>query len=595
MTYRAPVTDMRFTLTRVVGLDRVTELDRFSHVDGDTLAGILDEAGRFMSEVVAPLGPVGDAVGSVLADDGGVATPPGYREAYRKFVEAGWPAAALPQEWGGGGLPWAIGAALQEMLTAADMAFSLCPMLTHSANDMLLQHASDEQQATYLGKLVSGEWTGTMALTEPHAGSDVGALSMRAERVADGTYRLSGTKIFITWGDHDLTDNIVHIVLARTPGAPTGTKGISCFIVPKFLVGPDGSPAQRNDLTTVSLEHKVGIHASPTCVLAFGERGEGAIGYLIGEENEGMRFMFTMMNSARLQVGLEGLAVAERAYQRAVAHATERTQGRAVGDDRVPSPILRHPDVRRMLMLMRSQVEAMRCVMYRNALAIDLSTHHPAEAVRDAEADIAGILTPVSKAWGTDLGVEIASLGIQVHGGMGYVEETGAAQLWRDSRIAPIYEGTNGIQAIDLVTRKLPLAGGDAIRGLLAEAGREADGLEGDLSPIGQHLTDAVDATGKATEALLDALEERLPDALAGATPYTRMLGTTLGGALLARSARIAAEGAEGFSSGFLAAKAATARFYADQVLSQVPGMLPAVLAGAESTFGVPEEALRRS
>jgi alkylation response protein AidB-like acyl-CoA dehydrogenase len=418
---------------------------------------------------------------------------------------------------------------------------------------------------------------------------------MRAERVADGTYRLSGTKIFITWGDHDLTDNIVHIVLARTPGAPTGTKGISCFIVPKFLVGPDGSPAQRNDLTTVSLEHKVGIHASPTCVLAFGERGEGAIGYLIGEENEGMRFMFTMMNSARLQVGLEGLAVAERAYQRAVAHATERTQGRAVGDDRVPSPILRHPDVRRMLMLMRSQVEAMRCVMYRNALAIDLSTHHPAEAVRDAEADIAGILTPVSKAWGTDLGVEIASLGIQVHGGMGYVEETGAAQLWRDSRIAPIYEGTNGIQAIDLVTRKLPLAGGDAIRGLLAEAGREADGLEGDLSPIGQHLTDAVDATGKATEALLDALEERLPDALAGATPYTRMLGTTLGGALLARSARIAAEGAEGFSSEFLAAKAATARFYADQVLSQVPGMLPAVLAGAESTFGVPEEALRRS
>jgi alkylation response protein AidB-like acyl-CoA dehydrogenase len=589
MTYRAPVSDMLFTL-EVVGLDRALALEPFSHLDEGTLGGLLDEAGRFMAEVVAPLGPAGDTVGTVLQDDGTVATPPGYRDAYRKFVEAGWPAAAMPQEWGGGGLPWAAGVAIQEMLTSSDMAFSLCPMLTFSANEMLLQHGSDEQRAVYLERLVSGAWTGTMVLTEPHAGSDVGALSARAVPAGDGTYRITGTKIFITWGDHDLTDNIIHVVLARTPDAPPGTKGISCFIVPKRLVGPDGSPDEPNDITTVSLEHKLGIHASPTCVLSFGDRGEGAVGHLIGEENEGMRYMFTMMNNARLQVGLEGLAIAERAYQEAVAYASERTQGRAI-DDAGPSPIVRHPDVRRMLMLMRAQTEAMRAVMYRNALAIDLAAHHPDEAVRDAEADIAGILTPVSKAWGTDLGVDMASLAIQVHGGVGYVEETGIARLWRDSRIAPIYEGTNGIQAIDLLTRKLPLSGGDAIHGLLAEARRDADLLEGHFAGIREHLVAALDATGKATDELLGALDGRLGDALAGATTYTAMLGITLGGWLLARSARVAAAKD---TDGFHSAKIATARFYADHVLSTAPGLLAGVLAGRDTTFGVPEDALGR-
>jgi alkylation response protein AidB-like acyl-CoA dehydrogenase len=591
MPYRAPVADMLFVLTRVVGLDRVTALPHFSHVDADTLEGLLEEAGRFMAEVIAPLGAEGDRIGTVLAADGNVVTPPGYREAYRKFREAGWPAAAMPQDWGGGGLPWAIGVALQEMLTSADMAFSLCPMLTFSANEMLLQHGSEEQRAAFLERLVSGEWTGTMVLTEPHAGSDVGSVSTRAVRASDGTYRLKGTKIFITWGDHDLTDNIVHIVLARTPDAPAGTKGISAFIVPKRLVAPDGTAGDPNDITTVSLEHKVGIHASPTCVLSFGEEGEGAVGHLVGDENQGMRYMFTMMNNARLQVGLEGLAIAERAYQESVGYARQRTQGWAVGDDERPSPIVRHPDVRHMLMQMRSQVEAMRCVMYRNAVAIDLAHHHPSEAVRDAESDIAGILTPISKAWGTDLGVALASLAIQVHGGMGYVEESGIARLWRDSRIAPIYEGTNGIQAIDLVTRKLPLAGGEAIRGLLAEARQDAEALAG--TTLGEQLLAAVAATARATDELLDALDGRLTDALAGATAYTAMLGTTLGGWLLGKSA-LAAEGSGGFEPEFLAAKRATAHFYADHHLSTVPGMLHSVVAGAVSTFGVPEEALDR-
>ncbi|HSM00886.1 MAG TPA: acyl-CoA dehydrogenase [Acidimicrobiia bacterium] len=591
MTYRAPVADMLFAL-EVVGLDRALELEPFGQFDPATLGGVLEEAGRFMAEVIAPIGPTGDAVGTVLEADGSVATPPGYREAYAKFVDAGWPAAAMPQEWGGGGLPWAVGVALQEMLTASDMAFSLCPMLTYSADEMLLQHGSDEQRATYLGRLVSGEWTGTMVLTEPHAGSDVGALSAKAVPAGDGSYRITGTKIFITWGDHDLTDNIVHIVLARTPDAPPGTRGISCFIVPKRLVGPDGAAGEPNDVTTVSLEHKLGIHASPTCVLSFGDRGEGAVGYLIGEENEGMRYMFTMMNNARLQVGLEGLAIAERSYQAAVAYASERTQGKAIDDEARPSPIVRHPDVRRMLMMMRAQTEAMRCVMYRNALAIDLAAHHPDAAVRDAEEDIAGILTPVSKAWGTDLGVEMASMAIQVHGGVGYVEETGIARLWRDSRIAPIYEGTNGIQAIDLVTRKLPLAGGDAIRSLLAEARGDADALDGELTGIREHLVAALDATGKATDELLGALDGRLGDALSGATPYTTMLGITLGGWMLARSARIASEMDAGE---FASSKVATARFYADHVLSTAPGLLAGVLAGRDTTFGIPEESLGRT
>jgi 3-(methylthio)propanoyl-CoA dehydrogenase len=587
--YRPPTTDIGWVISQGAGLDEILELGPFVDIDHGSITGLLEEAARFMSGVVAPLSRTGDQVGSVLRDDGVVATPPGYGDAYRRFVEAGWPAAAFPREWGGGGLPLSIGIALQEMLTSADMAFSLCPMLTYSACEMLLAHASEEQKGVFLPKLISGEWTGTMVLTEPQAGSDVGALTTRAVRADDGSYRLTGTKIFITWGEHDLTENIVHIVLARTPGSPPGTKGISCFIVPKFLVGPDRSIGERNDVVCVSIEHKLGIHASPTCVLSFGDGGDGAVGYLVGEEHAGMRYMFTMMNHARLSVGIEGLAVSERAYQLARSYALERRQGRAVGDDDSPSPIVRHPDVRRMLMLMRSNIEAMRSLMYRNAAAIDLSLHHADEQRRRFEAEVAGLLTPLSKAWGTDLGVELTSMGIQIHGGAGYVEETGAAQLWRDSRIAPIYEGTNGIQAIDLVTRKLPLSEGDTVRRLLALAREDCEALDGPLEDIGTHLSSALDATEMATVHLLEA---GTADTLAAATSYTRMLATTIGGWLLAVSARRASSRPDGFTPEFLDSKVATARFFAEQVLTTVPGHLAGVLAGADATFGVPEQSL---
>ncbi|MEX2322250.1 MAG: acyl-CoA dehydrogenase [Acidimicrobiia bacterium] len=579
--YRPPVTDIRWVLENVAGLGEISTIERFAHADSDATAGILDEAGRFMAEVIAPLARTGDTVGSRRNDDGTVTTPPGYREAYRRFVDAGWPAAAFPEEWGGGGLPTVVGIALQELLTTADVAFSLCPMLTCSANELLLAHGSEEQQGLYLEKLISGEWTGTMALTEPHAGSDVGALSTRAVPADDGTWRITGTKIFITWGEHDMTDNTIHMVLARTPDAPPGTAGVSCFIVPKVLVQPDGTLGERNDVSCVSIEHKLGIHASPTCVLSFGDRGNGAIGYLVGEANSGMRYMFTMMNLARLMVGVEGLAVAERAYQQAAAYALERRQGRAVGDEGGPSPIVRHPDVRRMLMLMRSGTEAMRCLMYRNAAAIDLGEHHPDPDVRERETALAGLLTPLSKAWGTDLGTELASLGIQVHGGAGFIEETGAAQWWRDSRIAPIYEGTNGIQAIDLVSRKVAGDGGAAVRWLLDHLDEGTDAAE---EPVRTPLSEAIEACRRATDWLLSA--DR-PDALAAATGYCRMLATTVAGGLLASATR-----GTGFSDEFLSDKAATTAFFAEQVVSGVPGMLPSVLAGAKSLFGVPEERL---
>jgi alkylation response protein AidB-like acyl-CoA dehydrogenase len=579
--YRPPVTDIRWVLENVAGLGEISKIERFAHADSDATVGILDEAGRFMAEVIAPLSRVGDRVGSRRNDDGTVTTPPGYREAYRRFVDAGWPAAAFPEEWGGGGLPTVIGLALQEMLTTADVAFSLCPMLTCSANEMLLAHGSDEQQGLYLEKMISGEWTGTMVLTEPDAGSDVGALSTRAVPAEDGTWRITGTKIFITWGEHDVTDNIIHLVLARTPDAPPGTAGVSCFIVPKVLVQPDGRLGERNDVSCVSIEHKLGIHASPTCVLSFGDRGDGAIGYLIGEANSGMRYMFTMMNLARLMVGVGGIAVAERSYQQAAEYALERRQGRAVGDETGPSPIVRHPDVRRMLMLMRSGIEAMRCLMYRNAAAMDLGEHHPEPDVRERETALAGLLTPLSKAWGTDLGTELASLGIQVHGGSGFIEETGAAQWWRDSRIAPIYEGTNGIQAIDLVSRKVAGDGGTAVRWLLDHL---EEGTKGAEEPVRTHLSEAIEACRRATDWLLGA--DR-PDELAGATAYCRMLATTVAGGLLA-----SATAGPGFSHEFLSDKAMTTAFFAEQVVSGVPGMLPSVLAGAKSLFGVPEERL---
>jgi 3-(methylthio)propanoyl-CoA dehydrogenase len=587
--YTAPIRDIRFTLEHVAGLDRLAALPGLDHVDPDTIAGALEENARFVSEMVAPTNAVGDRTGSRRNDDGSVVTPEGFKEAYEQFVAAGWAAVPFPAEHGGHGMPWVVGVALQEMLVSANMAFSLCPMLTQSAIEALIAHGSDEQRATYLPRLLTGEWSGTMDLTEPEAGSDVGALRARAVPAEDGTWRISGTKIFITWGEHDLAENIVHMVLARTPGAPPGTKGISLFIVPKFLVAPDGSLGERNDVHCVSIEHKLGIHASPTCVMSFGE-GEGAVGYLVGEENRGMKYMFTMMNNARLAVGLEGLAVSERAYQAALAYAQERRQGRAVGAPATESSlIIEHPDVRRMLMTMKSTIEAMRGLVYANAVAIDVGHLHPDPAERDAGQALADLLTPVSKAWATDMGVELTSLGVQIHGGMGYVEETGVAQYFRDSRIAPIYEGTNGIQAIDLVMRKLPMEGGAVVRAYLDAVAA----LDADLAAAGDHLAllraglaSGAASLREATEWLLAAKDPN--DVLAGATPYLRMFGLVAGGYYLARGA-LAAAGAIAASGpdDYLEARIASARFFATQLVPQAAGLLPAVTAGAGQLFAV--------
>jgi alkylation response protein AidB-like acyl-CoA dehydrogenase len=484
-----------------------------------------------------------------------------------------------------------VAVAMQEMLTASNMAFSLCPLLTQGAIDMLLQYGSELQRETFLPRMVTGEWTGTMNLTEPHAGSDVGALTTKAVPADDGTWRITGQKIFITYGEHDLAANIVHLVLARVPNAPPGTRGISCFIVPKFLVADDGSLGERNGVECVSIERKMGINASPTCVMAY----DGAVGYLIGEPNEGMRYMFTMMNTARLSVGLEGLAVAERAYQQAVAHARERRQGRAPGAPAgETSPIIDHPDVRRMLLTMRAQIEALRGVAYLNAESLDLARLHPDANVRTWRQELADLLTPITKAWGTDLGVELTSLAVQVHGGMGYVEETGVAQHYRDARIAPIYEGTNGIQAIDLVGRKLPMRAGGAINDFLDGIAATADELvaaDGDLPAIGKHLSEAHATLRQTTDWLLANGVADPGNALAGATPYLRMCGIVTGGWLLARSARAAVRALdEGRGDAeFLRQKVVTARFYSEQILPQAAGLAPAVTAGpadlAEAVF----------
>ena len=456
------------------------------------------------------------------------------------------------------------------------MAFSLCPMLTGGAIEALTLHGSEELYGQYVPRMITGEWSGTMNLTEPHAGSDLGVITTKATPQPDGTYRIEGQKIFITYGDHDMAENIIHLVLAKTPDAPPGTKGISMFIVPKFLVEPDGSLGERNDVELVSIEHKLGIHASPTCVLSFGPN-EGAIGYLVGEEHAGMRYMFTMMNSARLAVGLEGLAIAERSYQQALAYAKDRKQGTALGAPKgTQSPIIEHPDVRRMLLTQRAYIEAMRGLMYDNAAQMDIAEAHPDADVREAAEGRAALLTPLSKAWGTDLGVECASLAIQVHGGMGYVEETGIAQRWRDARIAPIYEGTNGIQAMDLVGRKLPMAGGDVIRAYLgwmtevAESARAAG-----FDSLADGLMEGVGKVGEATMWLAGSRED-IASVLAGATPYLRLLAQVAGGAYLVKAAVVASAAQRDDA----ADRVGVAEFYATQLMPSVYGLVPAVTAG---------------
>ena len=589
--YTAPLRDIRFVLEHLVDLPAITKLPGFEHADLESVLSILEENARFMEDLVAPLNRVGDLQGSVRNADGSVTTPDGFKEAYQAYVGAGWGGVPFPPEYGGGGFPWLVGITTQEILTSANMAFSMCPLLTQGAIDMLLHHGDEEQRETFLPKMVSGQWSGSMNLTEPQAGSDVGALSTKAVLQDDGTYRLTGQKIFISFGEHDMAENIIHLVLARTPDAPPGTKGISCFIVPKFLLDSDGNPGERNDVTCVAIEHKMGIKASPTCVLAFGDQGDGAVGYLIGDEHAGMRYMFTMMNNARLSVGIEGLSLAERAYQMALEHARERKQGRAPGAPAgEQSPIIEHPDVRRMLLTMRAYIEAVRGLLYANAEAIDHANHAPDDAGRTAGQELADLLTPLSKAWGTDVGVEVTSLAIQVFGGMGFIEETGVAQHYRDARIAPIYEGTNGIQALDLVGRKLPMRGGavvgdflarlDALDGELAEAAASDD--TGTLESVRERLAEARATLGSATDWLLQHGLADPVDAFAGATPYLRLFALTAGGWVMARQALAAVRAQVGAASGevaFLDQKARTARFYCEQLLPQVLGLLPAVTA----------------
>ena len=591
--YHAPLKDIAFVLDHVVPLADVNSLEAFAHADRELVDGLLAEAGRFCEDLVAPSNRDADQQGSILAD-GQVRTPESFKRIYEQYVGAGWGALAHPPELGGGGFPLLVANAFKEMLTAANMAFSLGPLLTTGAVTMLVEHASDAQKQEYVTKLVSGEWAGTMNLTEPQAGSDVGAITSKAIPTDDGTWRITGQKIFITYGDHDLTDNIIHLVLARVPDAPPGTKGISCFIVPKYLVNDDGSLGEPNDVKVVSVEHKLGIHASPTCVMAFGDEGDGAVGHLIGEVNAGMRYMFTMMNDARLGVGLQGLAIGERAYQQAVAYAVERRQGRAVGADAgTSSTIVQHADVRRMLLTMKAYVEGMRALCYANAQAIDLAAHHPDDVAREHHQKLADLLTPLSKAWSTDRGVDVASLGIQVHGGMGYIEETGAAQYYRDARIAPIYEGTNGIQALDLVGRKLPYDGGAFVKGWIADLRTEAEALEGErLADIRAGLLDGISVLEEATDWMFAHAAEP-NEIFAGATPSLQLTAQVAAGSLLARGAAAADRLLDGQGDEeFFAARIVVANFYVTQLLPIVAGLLPAVTAGAADLFELSEAQL---
>jgi len=588
--YRAPVTDALFALRHIGMLDELSKTERYAHADPETVASVLSEQGRFMQEVFAPSNAIGDRVGLTWRPDG-VDVPAEFIAAYAKYVEAGWQGLNAEVDYGGAGFPEAVTACATEFTIAANASLSMAPLLTTGAIECLQHWGTEEQKETYLRRLVTGEWAGTMNLTEPQAGSDVGLCTTKAVPQGDGSYLISGTKIFISFGEHEMADNIVHLVLARLPEAPPGTKGISLFIVPKFLVNSDGTLGERNDVRCVSIEHKMGIHASPTCVLSYGDEG-GAIGYLVGEENQGMRAMFTMMNSARVSVGIQGVALGDIAYQKALAYAQERRQGREVGgDSKGPAPIIVHPDVRRMLLFMRSHVEAMRALVVFNAAAIDLSRALDGE---DAQRwnEIAELLTPVTKAWCTDVGVEVTSTAMQVYGGMGYIEESGVAQHFRDARIAPIYEGTNGIQAMDLVGRKLAMRMGGVFNDFVERMNAtvaELDAAGGELGEIATELRSAIEVltsttTWIMTNGLADARE-----ALAGATPYLRMFGTVTGGWLLARQALGARSelDAGAADEGHLRAKITTARYYAAQHLPQAAGLVGAVQGGASVLFDI--------
>jgi acyl-CoA dehydrogenase len=580
MTYRAPVPDIVFTMRHVAGLDRAIAAGVYGDLSADLAETILEEAGRFANDVIAPLNREGDKHGATLKD-GVVTTAPGWKQAYMAWTEAGWNALPGPVDYGGQGLPTLLNSACVEMWNSASMAFGIGPILTMGAIEALIAHASDDLKSRYLEKLVSGEWTATMNLTEPQAGSDLAAIRSRAEPSGDGTYRITGQKIFITYGEHDLTDNIVHLVLARLPDAPAGTRGISLFLVPKFL-----SDGTRNDVRCHSIEHKLGIHASPTCTMIFGDNG-GAIGWLVGEENRGLACMFTMMNNARLAVGLQGVAIAERAYQQALAYANERRQGRAIGAVEGMSPIAVHPDVQRNLLTMKALTAAARAICYMTAEAIDRAHLEEDPARRKKANERASLLTPVAKAFSTDIGGEVASLGVQVRGGMGFIEETGAAQHFRDARIAPIYEGTNGIQAIDLVVRKLPLSGGETVRAQIASMRSTVTRLLKESTPAfgatAPRLRDAIESLDRATGYMLQAVSSNAQgEALAGATPYLRLFALAQGGAALAEMALAAnAQAAAGDADPAHTGRIALCRFFAENIAVGAKGLEDTVMSGA--------------
>ncbi len=592
--YTAPIRDMQFVLKEMGLLEQIAQLPGCEEVTPDLVDAILEEAGKFARDQLAPINHSGDRQGARI-ENGVVRVPDGYAEAYRAFVEGGWNSVPFEAEFGGQELPWTVATALSEMWQSANMAWALCPLLTQGAVEALQVHGSPEQKATYLPKLVSGEWTGTMNLTEPQAGSDLSLIKTRAERRTDH-YRIRGTKIFITFGEHDMAENIVHLVLARCEDAPEGVRGISLFVVPKYLPKGDGTPGEQNDLRCVSIEHKLGIMGSPTCVMAYGDT-DGAIGYLVGEENRGLEYMFTMMNNARLTVGLQGLSITERAYQQARDYALDRKQGRA-GEKKL-APIVDHADIRRMLMTMRSHAEAMRGLVLETMVALDQQKRHPDESWRSFAERRVGLMTPVIKGWFTDMGVELSSMGVQIHGGMGFIEETGAAQHFRDSRILPIYEGTNGIQALDLVGRKLLRDGGEAAREYIDELHiliTALNDIQGeDMAAIRKHFAQAVDSLEDATEWLLDHAGDD-PDVAGGAAAsYLRAFGITAGGAVLARATRIALAKLEAdpeTDTAFLNAKIATARFYADTILPQVPGLVTAMENTWHSLRRIPDDAL---
>ncbi|WP_423196371.1 Acyl-CoA dehydrogenase [Cupriavidus sp. H19C3] len=577
MTYRAPLKDMLFVMNELAGLDAISQLPGFEDATPDTVQAVLEEAARFNEEVVAPLNRLGDTDPSSWRE-GEVRTTPGFRDAFRQFGEGGWQGVLHPADFGGQGLPKLVATPCNEMLNSANLSFALCPLLTDGAIEALLTAGTEAQKAAYLPRLISGEWTGTMNLTEPQAGSDLAAVRTRAEPQGDGTFRLFGTKIFITYGEHDMAQNIVHLVLARTPNAPEGVKGISLFIVPKFLVNADGSLGARNDVHCVSIEHKLGIKASPTAVLQFGDHG-GAIGTLVGEENRGLEYMFIMMNAARFSVGMQGIAVSERAYQQAVAYARERVQSRPVdGSARQAVTIIHHPDVKRMLMTMRALTEGARAMAYVAAAASDAAHQHPDAGVRAQNQAFYEFMVPVIKGWSTEMSIDVTSLGVQVHGGMGFIEETGAAQHYRDARILPIYEGTTAIQANDLVGRKTLRDGGAVARAICARIA-ETEAQLGAHAAVQAQLARGRQAL-EAVVTFVVAQAKADPNAVfAGSVPYLRLCGIVFSGWQMAR-ALLAAERKRGDDPSFHDAKIATAQFYAQHILPQAVALRDAIVEG---------------